>query len=134
MKKQQKSKAQIMHQMMLQEKVNRQKPLAEALLKLLNEKGLNFHKAKIALQVIAAMIMQAATSKANNTHVKDYSLDELVQKDSDYDIYREITILFNDATVLDATDVLNGLNQELSGALERESKERLVSDIKVDIL
>lgn len=116
------------------ERVKAMRVKAKELKDYLFSKELSVKKVRIALQVIPMMMQQASSARANNMQVKEFKLDEIVQKDSDYDIYREITQMFNEEPILDASEVLNGMYQDMHRALEKEADEKNISEVDIDIL
>lgn len=134
MKKQQKTKAEILQDIKNQQRAQEMREKAKELRDFLFNKGMKVKDARIALQVTSMMMQQSAMGKANKMLVSEFALDELVNKDKDYDVYRELVSLFSDTNIKEASEILSGMNSEIGDSIERSANDKPISEVNIEIL
>lgn len=87
--------------------------------------------ASMFLSSINTVIMQDFLGRMKDVTIKDMKLtDKLDVKDEKYNELVELVSIFDDMSVFDAKELLEGMKAEISLFVQEELKERPLSDLK----
>ena len=83
------------------------------------------------LYMINTMVMQKFLGKMKEFKFKDMGMVEILSKeDSKYHEVKEMLELFDDYSVFDAKDIMEGMKSEITLFLNEENKSRSLEDLK----
>lgn len=129
------SKHQIKEQIDLQSKVKRQKPIAEKLFAIFQKHCTSVKHATQTCEVFA-VVTDALKKKAwKDKHVSDLNFLQEIMDDKemvDRDLYTEMVTLFDEVTIEDAQEIIEGMERAINMNMMKKVKEVPMSEVKLE--
>lgn len=131
-----KSGKEIINDELIRKEVVRKRQLAkDQLYPFLLDTSKSIQDAQIFCQSLSIAITQAFNNKKRDLKVKDLGLDTFLDKNNaEYKRYVKALEMFNSENLLDALEVIEGMNNAIDGFIREENTTRSLETLKATLL